>query len=448
MLCLVICDRGRALSSVLFALLVACVVMFCFIVVSVPAQNLAGVRESVPSPSPVLTLDSAVDEAIKNNLTLLAEQLNLSIAEAETITARLRPNPVFSFGADHLDLLGSRFNETNGGGPPEYSWRVDLPIERGHKRELRIEHARLSREVAEAQLLDSVRKLVLDVRQAVVDVLLARARLNLAHDNLVTLEQVVNLNAVRVNAGGVAPLELTRSRVAMLQFNSNVKRAELELGTAKTRLQNLLGRKPVDAFDIIGALQSQPMRVELSDLESAALAFRPDLQALDRTQALSQSDLKLQIAQSKFDYLAGAEYRRSQGVNGRYNSLGLFFSVPLPLFSRNQGEIARVAAEQEKIIRQMRALRADVLAEVKRSYQEIESSRELLENIERELLKPAEQARDTVTYTYRSGAATLMEFLDAQRAYNETMQSYYEALAAYRRAANQVNAVTGKELIR
>jgi cobalt-zinc-cadmium efflux system outer membrane protein len=186
----------------------------------------------------------------------------------------------------------------------------------------------------------------------------------------------------------------------------------------------------------------------LSDLESAALALRPDLQALERTEALSQSDLKLQVAQGKLDYLVGAEYRHDQGINGKYNSLGFFFSVPLPLFNRNQGEIARATAEQEKIIRQMRALKADVLAEVKRSYQELENSRELLDNIERELLRPAEQARDTVTYTYRSGGATLMEFLDAQRAYNETRQSYYEAQAAYRRAANQINAVTGKGVIR
>jgi cobalt-zinc-cadmium efflux system outer membrane protein len=412
------------------------------------AQQLTVANVPAPSSALVLTPDRAVEEAVKNNLSLLAEQLNLSIAEAELITARLRPNPVFSFSSDHLDLLGSGFNQSNGGGPPEYSWRVDLPIERGRKRELRIEHARFAREIAEAQLLDSVRKLVLDVKQAVVDVLLARARLNLARENLVTLEQVVNLNTVRVNAGAVAPLELTRSRVAMLQFSSNVKRSELELATAKTRLQNLLGRKPVDAFDIIGDLQSNPARVDLSDLEAAALALRPDLQALERTQALSQTNLKLQAAQGKVDYLAGAEYRRSQGINGRYNSLGFFFSVPLPLFNRNQGEIARVAAEQEKIIRQMRALKADVLAEVKRSYQEIENSRELLDNIERELLKPAAQALDTVTYTYRAGAATLMEFLDAQRSYNETMQSYYEAQAAYRRAANQINAVTGKEVTR
>src|SRR5262249_51740192 len=220
-----------------------------------------------------------------------------------------------------------------------------------------------------------------------VDVLLAKARLDLARDSLVTLEQVVNLNAVRVSAGSVAPLELTRSRVAKLQFNSNVKHAELELATAKTRLQNLIGRTPIDAFDVLGVLQPQPVRLELSDLEAAALASRPDLQALERTQALTQSDLKLQVAQGKVDFLVGSEYRRDQGVNGKYNSLGFFFSVPLPFFNRNQGEIARVSAEQEKTLRQLHALKADVIAEVKRGYQELENSRELLEEIERDLLK-------------------------------------------------------------
>ena len=246
--------RSLPLFRSTFVRLGACALALTLIVRAATAQQLTVANVPATSSALVLTPDRAVEEAVKNNLSLLAEQLNLSIADAELITARLRPNPVFSFSSDHLDLLGSGFNQSNGGGPPEYSWRVDLPIERGHKRELRIEHARFAREIAEAQLLDSVRKLVLDVKQAVVDVLLARARLNLARENLVTLEQVVNLNTVRVNAGAVAPLE-TRSRVTMLQFSSNVKRAELELATAKTRLQNLLGRKPVDAFDIIGDLQ-------------------------------------------------------------------------------------------------------------------------------------------------------------------------------------------------
>ena len=81
------------------------------------------------------------------------------------------------------------------------------------------------------------------------------------------------------------------------------------------------------------------------------------------------------------------------------------------------------------------------------AFQEFRSARELVESIETDLLKPAEQARDTSAYVYRSGASSLIEFLDAQRAFNETMQSYHEAQAAYRRALTQLNATIGKEAI-
>jgi len=255
---------------------------------------------------------------------------------------------------------------------------------------------------------------------------------------------------VRVAAGSISPLELTRSQVAMLQFRSTVKRAELTLLTAKTKLQNLLGRRsPIDDFDVLGDLKVplHPFGVGLDTLQSTAIDSRPDVKALDLAQVRSQSELRLQLAQGKVDYTWGTEYRRQQGVNGMANTLGLFFSVPLPVFNRNQGEIARVRAEQEQLLRQIEALKAQVHTEVKAAYQEFRSARELVGSIESELLKPAEQARDTSAYVYRSGASSLIEFLDAQRAFNETMQSYHEAQAAYRRAVTQLNAIIGKEMI-
>jgi len=153
------------------------------------------------------------------------------------------------------------------------------------------------------------------------------------------------------------------------------------------------------------------------------------------------------LAQGKVDYTWGAEYRRQQGINGKGNSLGFFFSVPLPFYNRNQGEIARVRAEQEQLLRQMQALRSQVQTEVKAAYEEFRSARELVESIERDLIKPAEQARDTSAYVYRSGASSLIDFLDAQRAFNETMQSYQEAQASYRRAVTQLNATISKEVL-
>jgi len=117
------------------------------------------------------TIDQAVRQAVERNLSLIAERLNLSVADAAIVTAQLRPNPVLSGGANSLDWLGTGFNEINGAGPPEYSIRVDVPFERGRKRELRTEVAASAKLVAEAQLADAVRRLKLDVTVAAVDVL-------------------------------------------------------------------------------------------------------------------------------------------------------------------------------------------------------------------------------------------------------------------------------------
>jgi outer membrane protein, heavy metal efflux system len=402
---------------------------------------------TVPS---VITVDQAVGEALQNNLELFAQRAELTIAEARLIAARLRPNPVLSLSGEYLDVLGTGFSEINGGGPTEISSRVDFPIERCGKRQLRVATANYAKEIAEARLLNAVRKLKLDVTLSSIDVIQAKASLALATDNLRTFEELVRTNSVRVKAGAISPLDLTRSQVAMLQFRSNVKRAELELLTAKTKLQNLLGRRfPVDDFDVLGDLKAplHTFGLELDTLQRAAVDARPDIRALDLDQARSQSELRLQLAQGKVDYIWGTEYRRQQGVNGKSNTLGFFLSLPLPVFNRNQGEIARVRAEQEQLLRQMEALKAQVQTEVKMAFQEFRSSRELVESIETDLLKPAEQARDTSAYVYRSGASSLIEFLDAQRAFNETMQSYHEAQAAYRRALTQLNATIGKEAI-
>src|SRR4051812_21375734 len=175
----------------------------------------------------VFTIDDAVQQAIDRNLTLLAERWNLTVADAAIVTARLRPNPVLSGGANSLDWLGTGFNEVNGAGPPEYSARVDFVFERGGKRESRTALASTTKTVVEAQLADSIRRLTLDVTMGAIDVLEAKSKLQLASGNLDALERLVQLNDRRLTSGAIPPLELTRSRVAMLQYRGSVKAAEL-----------------------------------------------------------------------------------------------------------------------------------------------------------------------------------------------------------------------------
>ena len=396
-----------------------------------------------------LTIEDAVNEAIQKNLGLLAERASLTVAEAGLITARLRPNPVLSGGANSLDWLGTGFDELNGAGPPEYAIRVDVPFERAHKRELRSEVAESVKRIAEAQFAEAVRRLRLDVTLASIDVLEAKARLQLARDNLQTLERLVQLNERRLTSGAIPALEVTRSRVAMLQYRGSVKTAELALNEARLKLLPLVGRRadepPVDIEDRLGIPPAEA-GPDLAGLLQFARTTRPDLQALRRDQARTQADLRLQVAQGKVDYTLGAEYRRQQGVNGRGNLLGLFFTVPLPIFNRNQGEIARAEAEGEKSALSVAALDTQIAGEVASAYQEFESSRQLLTEIERDLLAPTAAARSGTAYVYQAGATSLVDVLDAQRAFNETMETYYTAQAAYRRAQARLALVVGKDV--
>jgi outer membrane protein, heavy metal efflux system len=411
---------------------------------------LCAIATAIPASADTLTIAQAADEAVQHNLTLIAQKANLTIAETQMLTARLRPNPVASFSADHLDVLGTGFDESNNGGPPEIAFRVDLPIERAGKREKRVDLAAASRAVAEAQFEDAVRTLRADVTLACIDVLAARATRDLVADNLRAFEELARVNRARADAGSIAPVESTRSQVAMLQFRSTAVRAQLDLSTALSRVRVLLGRSPAEQLDIAGDLRLLPSSTSpnLEAVQQVALSTRPDLRALQLSQAKSVADLRLQEALGRIDYTVGAEYRRQQGIAGKSNSLGVFISAPLPLLNRNQGEVARAGAERDQTSSQIVATRAQILADVEVAFHEYDVNRDLVAAIEHDLIQPATSAREISTYTYRAGGSSLVELLDAQRAFNDTMQSYLDAQAALRRAAARLNAATGAEVMR
>jgi cobalt-zinc-cadmium efflux system outer membrane protein len=391
-----------------------------------------------------LTIGQAVREAVEKNLGLLAERYNVSIAEARIITAKLRPNPVFTGGIDYADWLGTGFNAQNGGGPGEVTVRTDFLFERGGKRERRTEVAETARSVAQLQLLNSIRTLVLDVRSAFVDVQPAKENMALAQRNLQSLESLLEISATRVRAGDLAKVELTRTQVAALQYRNTVLQTASKLRIARTRLQSLLGRTAHDPdFDVGGDIRRDSGQILAATVVSAALELRPDLQAVTRDQARSQADLRLQLAQGKVDYTLGVQYHR-QYDNARGSSLGVFFGAPIPLFHKNQGEIERARREQQQILARIKALQNDIRTEAANAHQQYSTARALVEGIEHDMLKQAEEVRETIDYSYRRGEASLVELLDAQRAFNDTMQAYNEARAEYARSLYAIDAISGK----
>ena len=399
---------------------------------------------SLIAQTETLTIDQAVRETIDKNLNLFAEKYNIPVAEARVLQARLRPNPVLSLGWDYIDALGTGFNPANAAGPTEGNARVDFVIERGGKRERRIEVAENAKSVAQLNLLNTTRQLVFDVQSAFVDVLLAKESVALAQENLKSLNGIVEINTARVRSGDLAKVEMVRSRVAALQFQNAVRQAELRLRQARNKLALLIGRVALgDNVDVGGPLRRDQAQVLLPDIQQQSVKLRPDLEALRRDQARSQADLRLQIAQGKVDFTVGAQYHR-QYDNATGNALGVFFSAPLPVFNRNQGEIERARREMQQIEVRIRALQASIANDVQNAWQQYATSRELLENIEKEMLEQAREVRQTTEYSYRRGEASLVEFLDAQRAFNDTMQSYNEARAEFARSLYLIDSVTGK----
>ena len=402
-------------------------------------------RAQTPAAAP-LTLDEAVREAMAHNLDLAAARYDISVAEARQITAALRPNPVMTASADHLDLLGTGYNTINNGGPNEYALRTDFVLERGRKREARMNLPAAERGLAQLDFQDAMRRLMFDVSSAFVDIQSAKENLALAEDNLRTLNGIVEINTVRVRTGDLAGVELERSQVAALQYETAVKQAGLRLRQAQTALLLLLGRPGGAGVEITGLLRRDLQPLQLEQLHSSARTRRPDLLAVKQAQARSQADLRLQLAQGRIDYTAGVEYRRQQAANAFGNSIGLFFSAPLPVFNRNQGEIARAGRELDQSGARIRALAARVDNEVDAAWQQYSTARSLLESIEETVLAKAKSVRERTDYSYRRGEASFVEFLDAQRAFNDVMQSYNDARAGYARSLYLIDAATAAAL--
>ncbi|MEO5923177.1 MAG: TolC family protein [Bryobacteraceae bacterium] len=406
------------------------------------------IGQASPEPGQALpqtvTLDQAIQEALAKNLDLAAEKWNVTIAEAREITAHLRPNPVLTVSGQTLNVLGATYSPNTPLGPNQMNIHTDIPFERANKRERRVELAKELKSSAELGVREVMRQVIFSVQSAFVDVQQAKNNLALAQENLRNLEGVVTVNEARLNSGDLAQVELERSRVAAYQYRTAVQQAELQLDQTKIQLQFLMGRlQRSPDFDTAGDLRRDVLLETPVEIATKALSFRPDYLGGTQSQVRSQADLRLQLANGKVDYVIGTEYTRQQawGVSG--SSMGVYFSMPLPIFNKNQGEIARAEREIALAGARRTALEASINVEVERAYQQYAVSRRVLADLEANMLTKARSVRDTTEYSYRRGEATLVEFLDAQRAFNDAMQTFNDARANFARSLYLIDTVSG-----
>lgn len=394
-----------------------------------------------------MTLKQVVDEALERNLSLLAQRYDISIAEARVLQARLRPNPRVGVDAIYLDLLGAGFTpETSPAGPTEASTSISWELETAGKRRLRTLAADEASGVVRQGFLDARRTLILEVQNAFLSVVLAKENVRTLGEILATFEGLVKVNQTRFEAGDISRVELMRSEVAALGFRNQLRRAELAARQERIRLQRLMGRTaPSPDFDVQDEIRNDAPTEGLEALTAAALAARPDLEALRREVRRAEAELRLQQALARPNVDFGVTHHKQFVGSLPGQSIGLRVEVPLPVLNRNQGEIERARQEKEQAAVRLRALEQQVRAEVASAWEQYMTARQLLETMERDMIGQARRVRDTIEFSYRRGEASFIDLLDAQRTFSETMQGYNEARVEYARTLYLLDAITARE---
>jgi cobalt-zinc-cadmium efflux system outer membrane protein len=411
-----------------------------------PGCALAQTPAPVPTP---LTWEQVRQRFEQNNPTLRAGQIGIDESKAQEITAFLRPNPYFTLTAD-----GTQIAPHNGVWRPLVGTYETPAIsylhERRHKRELRLESAQKATGIAVSGQADLQRTLLFNLRQAFVQALQEKAIFELAKENLAYYDHVLDVNRERYKAGGIAQVDLDRLELQRVQYESDLQTAEESLENAKIQLLMLLNdRTPVDEFDVTGPYDFSNQIAPLDEVRQAALDNRPDLKAAVQSIDKAKTDHRLAIANGSTDPTFSAWYTHNSSNNNPFgiNTFGVSVGIPLRIFDRNQGEKLRTQLDIGRNERLTEATRAQVFGDVDSAYASVNSTVILLQPYKDKYLQQASRVRDTIAFSYEHGAASLLDFLNAQAEYRSVQVNYLNLVASYLNAASQLNMAVGREVI-
>ena len=406
-----------------------------------PAQA-APPRADTSQPLPTrISLDEAIRLALQHNHALLAARSTILQNQAQEITANLRPNPTLSFDTQFFPLFNpSEFSANYIDNVAQFDVGIGYTFERGKKRQHRLQAAKDATAVTRAQVSDSERQLTFNLSQQFINVLLAQSTLDLAQQDYDSFQKTVDISESRYKAGDMSEGDLLKIKLQLLQFQSDVFSAKLSKVQALSALRQFLGFESVpDNYDVEGSLDYTPVHGGIDDLKALALRTRPDLQAANLGVTAAHSQESLAEANGKRDVNVTFDYTHTGGIN----SGAFFFNIDLPIFDRNQGEIART----RYAITQFQELQSEaaqqVLTDVVDAYEALHSNDQIIQLYRGGFVDQAQKSRDITEYAYRKGAASLLDFLDSERTYRANQLAYRQALASYMTALEQMRQAVG-----
>jgi cobalt-zinc-cadmium efflux system outer membrane protein len=407
------------------------------------------VASSAARAQQALTWDQVKAKFEASNPALKADADNVDEMRAEEITAFLRPNPQFSLLADGTQIAPHDGAWTPFKGTYEEP-SVSYLHERDHKRELRLESAQEGTRITQSQHEDLDRNMNFALRAAFVGTLQAKFVLDLAKADLDYYDKIIDISQNRFRAGDLAQIDLDRIELQRVQYESEVETAIVNLRTAKIQLLQMLNdRTPVEQFDVTGPFDFSDTLQPLETFRDAALAARPDLQAALETIQQSETNHKLAVSNGSTDPTLSGWYTHNASTNNPNGpeTIGASVSIPLRIFDKNQGEKQRTQIDIDRSQQASEATRAQVFSDVDTAYELVRSNIALLKPYKAKYNDQALRVRDTVTYAYEHGGASLMDFLNAQSDFRQVQLAYAQLIGSYLTAVGQLNLAVGREVI-
>lgn len=394
-------------------------------------------QDSAPAPAPPiaqrLTLAAALDLAETQNLDLLAARAQRAVAQAGVRVAGERPNPTAFFGATR--------------DTPHESLFFDQPLELGSKRGDRIQLARAQSDLAEADIAALDREIRHSVRDAFFALAFARGSTSQSSEALKLAQRLLDIARARLQAGDIPELEVTQANLEVARADANLQVSSQEEKVALSDLNALIDEPPATDWDLGDPFALLPPQLALDDMLARSGASNAEIARLNREAKVQQAQTSLFKAERipNLGIEFGVDFN-SPGPGGYREGPRGQISMELPLFNRNQGEIAQSLAAQQALSTELAAARRSADAKVESSFLDLEARRVEVQLYHDKILPSSKQLEQLSEESYRAGKANILTVLGAQRDVQQAEREYLASLLAVQAAFAQLEEAVGAPL--
>lgn len=384
---------------------------------------------------PVYTLDAVIDLALKRSPVLTSAEAAVEQSQGLRVMAGAYLNPTIIGSAGR----GSIRDPSTGVSVTERTITVQQPLEWPGKRAARQRAADAGLAGALAGMEETQVMVRADVKGAFFQLLFAQQDMQLAKDNLKTVEDLVKVVSARVETREAPKFELVKATVELQKARKDLARANNALLVARAKLNTVTGKALGEQFTIQGAFESVRTGLDLQSLTEQGLSRHPTIRRQQKAIEQAQFTIEQERASRIPTVAVVGQYHREAGDE----SITAGLSVPLPMWYRRQGEIGTAMATHRRAQAESDRVQQELEQTITQYFQDMQTAQMQIQVLEQGLLHQAKEALDIAQFSFRHGATSLLEVIDAQRVYRQTLLEYAQARADHSIALTRLERAVG-----